>query len=141
MLEPKVIELASKPNYAHFATLMPDGSPQVSAVWIGVDGEHLVVYKGEDTAALKNVRRDPRVAISVVEFDNPYAGMRIRGSVVEMRGEPDAAEWLDARAAEYTGQGFPKKHLEESNGVLLLISPVSQNPYSSPMRHRVQQED
>ena len=77
-------------NFAHLATLMPDGSPQsVPYPWIGRDREHLVICTGEASLKAKNTRRDPRIALSIVNFDNPYEEVQIRGRVVERRPDPE----------------------------------------------------
>lgn len=70
-LSPEVKHLIDRPNFAHLATLMPDGSPQPVPVWVGRESEHLVVCMGEASLKAKNTRRDPRVAISMVDFANP----------------------------------------------------------------------
>ena len=63
-LSPEVKQLIDRPNFAHLATLMPDGSPQSVPVWIGREGDHLVICTGEGSLKAKNTRRDPRVALS-----------------------------------------------------------------------------
>jgi PPOX class probable F420-dependent enzyme len=135
MLSPDVAALAAGPNYAHLATLMPDGSPHSSAVWVDVEGDLIVIYKEEGSLALENVRRDPRVAVSLVDFADPYRGFRVRGTVVAMREGAAAASWLEERAHDYTGLSYPPERTSGA-GVLLLIEPERQSAYASPMRHR-----
>ncbi len=86
-LDSNVRDLLSRPNFAHVATLMPDGSPNVTPVWIGVQGDRLLIGSGEGSLKVKNLRRDPRLAISVVDFHNPYEEVQIRGRVVEFRDD------------------------------------------------------
>lgn len=71
-------------NFAAVATLMPDGSPQVSIVWIDSDGEHVIFNTAEGRIKPKNLRRDPRVAVTVMNSENPYEQVIIRGHVVEI---------------------------------------------------------
>src|ERR1700693_3360179 len=73
-----VRELLEGKNFAHVATLMRDGSPQVTAVWIDVDGDRILVNTAEGRTKLANVRRDPRVAISIVDQADPYRAAFIR---------------------------------------------------------------
>jgi len=62
-LSPEVKQLIDRANFAHLATLMPDGSPQSVPVWVGREGEHIVICTGEGSLKAKNTRRDPRVAV------------------------------------------------------------------------------
>jgi len=66
-------KLIDCPNFAHLATLMPDGSPQSVPVWVGCEGEYLIVCTGEKSLKARNTRRDPRVALSIVDFGDPYS--------------------------------------------------------------------
>ena len=82
-LSPEVKQLIDRPNFAHLATLMPDGSPQSVPVWIGREAEHIVICTGENSLKAKNTGRDPHVAMSIVDFKNPYEEVQIRGRVVD----------------------------------------------------------
>ena len=82
-----VRKLLESPNFAHLATVMPDGSPQVTPVWVDYDGEHVLVDTAEGRQKPRNLRRDPRVALSVVDQGNAYAWVAIRGRVVELTHE------------------------------------------------------
>jgi PPOX class probable F420-dependent enzyme len=91
------------PNFASIATAMPDGAPQVSTVWIDLDGDDVLVNTGEGLVKTENVRRDPRVAISVADQqEDPYEQVVIRGSVVEISTE-GADEHIDRLAKKYLG--------------------------------------
>ena len=97
-LSAEVKKLIDRPNFAHLATLMPDGSPQSVPVWVGREGDHIVICTGEGSLKAKNTRRDPRVALSIVDFDNPYEEVQIRGRVVERRPDPDSENrWIRSR--------------------------------------------
>lgn len=90
-------------NFAHLATVMPDGSPQVSAVWVEIDGDRIIVNTQEGRAKPRNVRRDPRVAVSICDQNNPYVSASIRGRVVEITHE-GAEEGIHKLAKKYMGQ-------------------------------------
>ena len=90
-------------NFAHVATLMADGSPQVTVVWVDTDGKHVLVNTAEGRQKPKNLRRDPRVALSVANQENPYQTVMIRGKVIEITPE-GADEHIDKLAKKYLGQ-------------------------------------
>ena len=87
-------------NFASVATLMDDGSPSVSVVWIHTEGDLIVFNTAEGRLKPRHMRRDPRVAIAVFDMENPYKQAMIRGRVVEMTHE-GADESIDAMAKKY----------------------------------------
>lgn len=89
-------------TFAHVATLMADGAPQVSPVWIDVEDGTVVFNTAEGRLKPKNLRRDPRVAISVTNPENPYESLLIRGQVTELTQE-GADDHIDALAKRYMG--------------------------------------
>jgi PPOX class probable F420-dependent enzyme len=97
-----VKRLFEEQNFPHLATIMPDGSPQVTPVWAEMDGENISVNTSEGRVKPRNVRRDPRVAISVHRQDSPYSSAFIRGRVVEVRTE-GAEEQIHRLAKKYMG--------------------------------------
>jgi len=94
------------PNFAHLATLMPDGSQQSVPVWVGRKGEPILICTGEGSLEAKNTSRDGRVAISMVDFTNPYAEVQIRGRVIDRRPDPDLKA-MDIVSHRYTGKPSP----------------------------------
>jgi PPOX class probable F420-dependent enzyme len=92
-----------KVAFAHLATLMPDGSPQVTPVWVDYDGTHVRVNSAKGRLKDKNMRRDKRVALSIQDPDNAYRYIAIRGEVVEIT-EQDADAHIDALAKKYLGK-------------------------------------
>lgn len=124
--------LIDRPNFAHLATLMPDGSPQSVPVWVGREGEHIVICTGENSLKGKNTRRDPRVALSIVDFTDPYEEVQIRGRVVERRLDPDL-KIMDPISHKYTGKPFPFRNPE---GRVALIIEVAKARYTKlPFQH------
>jgi PPOX class probable F420-dependent enzyme len=125
-------KLIDRPNFAHLATLMPDGAPQSVPVWIGREGEHLVVCTADSSLKGKNTLRDPRLALSIVDFDNPYEEVQIRGRVVERRPDPEL-KVLDLISHKYTGKPFPMRSPE---GRVALIIEVEKERYTKlPFDH------
>jgi PPOX class probable F420-dependent enzyme len=95
-------KLLSGTNIAHIATLMPDGSPQVTPVWIDHDGDTILFNTAEGRLKHKNLERDGRVALSVIDQENPYVSLVVRGRVKAIRHE-GADEHIDALAKRYMG--------------------------------------
>jgi PPOX class probable F420-dependent enzyme len=93
----------NKPVFVHLTTLMPDGSPQASPVWVDLDGDTIVVNSAQGRVKDKNMRRDPRVAISVIDPDNPYKAIMIRGRVANISTQ-GADEHIDRMAKKYLGK-------------------------------------
>jgi len=121
-LSENVKKLFLEPNFAHLATIMPDGSPQVTPVWVEMEGDRIVVNTAEGRIKPRNVRRDPRVAISIVRQENPYQAAYIRGRVVELRHE-GADESIDRLAKKYIGQDrYPWRQPGEQR-LILVIEP------------------
>jgi len=131
-LSPEAKRLIDRPNFAHLATLMNDGSPQSVPVWIGREGEHLVVCTGEGSLKARNTRRDPRVALSIVDMENPYEELQIRGRVVERRPDPQL-KVMDPISHKYTGKPFP---MRDPEGRVALIIEVEKARYTKlPFQH------
>ncbi len=112
----KYRDLFQKRAFASLATLMPDGKPQVTPVWCDFDGEHVIFNSAKGRQKDKNVRRDPHVAMAVIDPDNPYRYLEIRGTVVEIT-EDGADKHIDKLAKKYMG--------------------VEKYPYSQPGEKRV----
>lgn len=130
-LQKEVRELLDRPNFAHLSTLLPDGSPNSTPVWAGVESDHILICTSEGSLKAKNVRQDPRVSISIVDFDNPYEEAQIRGRVVEVRDD-SSFKTIDAISHKYTGKPFPLRNLKE----IVLVIEVEKARYTKlPFEH------
>ncbi len=96
-------DLLSKAAFAHLATLMPDGSPQVTPVWFDFDGSYIRVNSAKGRVKDKNMRRGKRVALSVQDPDNPYRYLAVRGQVADIT-EEGADAHIDSLAKKYLGK-------------------------------------
>src|SRR4029450_3955997 len=124
--------LIDRPNFAHLATLMPDGSPQGTPGSIRREGDPLLVGTSEGSLKGRNTKRDPRVALSIVDFDNPYEEIQIRGRVVERRPDPNL-EIMDPISMKYIGKPFPMRSYE---GRVALVIAVDRARYTKlPFQH------
>jgi PPOX class probable F420-dependent enzyme len=97
------VDLLTKKAFAHLVTLLPDGKPQSTPVWVDYDGTHVLINTAEGRLKDKNMQRDPRVAFSITDPDNPYRYLEVRGRVVE-RTKSGAEAHIDAMAKRYLGQ-------------------------------------
>ncbi len=96
-------DLFEKKAFANLSTLMPDGSPQTTPVWVDYDGKHILVNSAKGRAKDKNMRRDPRVSLAISDPDNPYRYVEVRGKVVEVT-ENGADAHIDKMAKKYLGK-------------------------------------
>jgi PPOX class probable F420-dependent enzyme len=99
----KYRDLFNKRAFAALTTLMPDGSPQTTPVWVDTDGEYVIFNSAKGRQKDRNVRRDPRVALAIVDPDNPYRYLEVRGKVAEIT-EHGADAHIDKMAKKYLGQ-------------------------------------
>jgi PPOX class probable F420-dependent enzyme len=118
-MTPEVRRLLDRPNYAHVATLLPDGAPHSVPVWIAIEGDNLAILTGPGSRKARNIERDPRVAISLIDVDQPFLSVLIRGQVVELVDGDRAWEIIDRISQKYTGQPYPLR----TDRIVLLIKP------------------
>ncbi len=98
----KFLDLFKKRAFANLATLMPNGHPQVTPVWCDYDGQHVIVNSARGRQKDRNMRRDQRVSLSIMDPENPYRYLEIRGTVAEIT-EEGAAAHIDKMAKKYLG--------------------------------------
>jgi PPOX class probable F420-dependent enzyme len=95
-------------NFVHLSTLRRDGAPRNWIVWVGLEGEQILVCTSERQAKATDMRRDPRVGLSVADGDNPYRMAVVQGRVVETRPDHDCV-YMDPIAVKYTSAPFPSR--------------------------------
>jgi PPOX class probable F420-dependent enzyme len=96
-------DLLQKKAFAHLATVMADGSPQVTPVWCDFDGTHIRINSAKGRVKDKNMRRTPQVALAIQDPDNPYRYLAVRGRVDEI-SEAGADAHIDALSKKYLGK-------------------------------------
>jgi PPOX class probable F420-dependent enzyme len=96
-------DLFQKKSFAHLVTLMPDGRPQVTPVWCDIEGDQVLINTAVGRQKDRNLQRDPRVALSIADPDNPYRYLEVRGRVAE-RTLNGADAHIDKMAKKYMGQ-------------------------------------
>ncbi len=113
--------LLEEKNFAFLATLNKDGSPQVTPTWVGTDGKNILINVATYRQKFKNVSRDPRVAVTVVDMKDPYKGVIIRGKVVSIVRGKEAEDQDDELAIKY--RGHKQNRRPNVQRALLVIEP------------------
>jgi PPOX class probable F420-dependent enzyme len=122
----KYRDLFTKRAFASLATLMPDGSPQVTPVWVDLEGDLVLVNTARGRQKDKNMRRDPRVAMAIIDPENPYRYLEIRGRIAEITEEAADAH-IDKMAKKYLGADkYPYRQPSETR-VIFKIQPERVN--------------
>ena len=98
----KYLDLFQKKAFASLGTLMEDGTPQVTPVWVDFDGQFILVNTARGRVKDRNMRRDPRVSLALIDPDNPYRYMEVRGRVAEVT-QDGADQHIDKMAKKYLG--------------------------------------
>jgi PPOX class probable F420-dependent enzyme len=123
--DPSIAKLFEGKNFAFLATLMKDGSPQVTPTWVDIDKSNntILVNTARGRVKHRNISKDPRVAISLVDFSNPYDMVAVRGKVIEQISGTDADEHIDKLAKKYLDkEKYPRRKPGEER-VVLRIKP------------------
>jgi PPOX class probable F420-dependent enzyme len=115
-------DLLERPVLAHVATIGPNGEPQNNPVWFGWDGELLTFSQTTARQKYRNVQNDPRVALSIVDPENPYRYLEIRGIVERIDPDPDKA-FIDSMAKKYMGQDRYPWSQPGDERVVLVVRP------------------
>ena len=116
-------DLFERESFASFATVMPDGTPQVTPVWIDYDGDHVLVNTARGRQKERNVRANPQVGVLVLDPDDPYRYVSIRGTVTAVT-EDGAVEHIDELARRYMDvEEYPNHGEERGPRVVIRIRP------------------
>ena len=120
-IAPGFRKLLGEPSYCQLATLMPDGSPQITQVWVDTDGEHILINTVEGHQKERNVRRDPRVAVNVVDPAHQWRVAMVRGRVVDVTTE-GADQLIDQLAKKYLNEEtYPFRRPEQVRVTLKIL--------------------
>src|ERR687886_714378 len=123
--DPSIAKLFEGKNFAFLATLMKDGSPQVTPTWVDIDKNNntILVNTAKGRIKHRNISRDPRVAVSLIDSSNPYDMVTVRGKVIEQINGKDADEHIDKLAKKYLDkEKYPRRSPGEER-LLLRIKP------------------
>jgi PPOX class probable F420-dependent enzyme len=123
-LTEKCRTLIDAPNYAYLATVDSDGAPQVSPVWIDRERDTILVNTATGRVKDRNMRHEPRVALSIADLANPYDKSDIRGRVVDIVEGDEATAHIDKLAKKYTGADVYAGHNDKEDRVIFRIEPL-----------------
>jgi PPOX class probable F420-dependent enzyme len=121
-LSEDVLTLLRRPSPCYLATSMPDGSPQVTQVWVDTDGEHVLINSVQGHVKVSNIARDPRVALAIADADAPARYVQVRGRVREVTTE-GAVDHIEMLAQRYLGTSYPWYGGRDQVRVLIIIEP------------------
>jgi PPOX class probable F420-dependent enzyme len=110
--------LFERANFIHVASVLPNGGPHSVPVWAGMEGDRIAIFTQPNSRKARNLAAEPRVALSVVDHEDPYQMAQVRGRVVETVEGDAALEIMDRMSVRYTGSPFPHRQ-----GIALLIEP------------------
>ena len=117
-----LLALLRQPSICYLATSMPDGSPQLTQTWVDTDGEHVIINSVQTHVKVKNIARDPRVAVAIAAPDDPSRYVQIRGRVVSITTD-GAVEHIEMLAQKYLGRPYPWYGGRDQVRVILVIRP------------------
>jgi PPOX class probable F420-dependent enzyme len=116
------LALLREPNPCYIATAMPDGSPQVNQTWVDTDGEHVLVNSVQSHVKVRNIARDPRVAVAIADRNKPSRYFQVRGRVLEVTTE-GAVDHIEMLAQRYMGRAYPWFGGRDQVRVIIVIEP------------------
>ena len=119
-LPTELLELLQAPSPCFITTLMPDGGPQITQTWVDTDGEHVLINTVVGFQKVRNVRRDPRVAVAVSDPQQPWRYYGIRGRVTATSTD-GATEHIEALAQRYTGRPYAWYGGRDQQRIILTI--------------------
>lgn len=122
--DPNIRKLFENKNFVFLSTLMEDGSPQVSPTWVDIEKEDILINTAIGRTKHRNVTRDPRVGISIIDMNNPYHSVVIRGKVIDQLIGDIAEKHIDKLSKKYLDKPYPYRAPGEKR-VLLKIRPHS----------------
>jgi PPOX class probable F420-dependent enzyme len=117
-----LLDLLRRPSPCFLATLMPDGSPQMTQTWVDTDGTHVLVNTVDGHQKVRNIERDPRVALNVADPDDPSRYFQVRGRVVDVTKD-GAADHIEELAQRYLGAPYPWFGGRDQVRLLVRIAP------------------
>jgi PPOX class probable F420-dependent enzyme len=100
--------LLDAPNFAHLSTRAPDGSPRNWVVWVGLEGDHILICTSDTQRKAKDMQRDSRVGLSMTDLADPYRTAAIQGRVIEVRPD-EGCRYMDPISVKYTSAPFPSR--------------------------------
>ena len=117
-----LLALLRRPSTCYIATSMADGSPQLTQTWVDTDGEYVIINSVQGFVKLKNIARDPRVAVAISDPDDPARYFQVRGQVVDVTTD-GAVDHIEMLAQKYLGTAYPWYGGRDQVRVIIRIAP------------------
>lgn len=105
-LPENLVDLLRRPSLCFVTTVMPDGSPQITETWVDTDGRHIVINTVQGYQKVRNIGRDPRIAVAIADRDEPTRYFAVRGRVVDLT-EEGGTEHIEQLSQKYLGAPYP----------------------------------
>ena len=121
-LSEELLTLLRQPSICYIATTMADGSPQITQTWVDTDGEHILINSVQGYVKIRNIERDPRVAVVISNPANPSRYSQVRGRVIKMT-TAGAVDQIEQFAQKYLGTAYPWYGGREQVRVSIVIAP------------------
>jgi PPOX class probable F420-dependent enzyme len=121
-LSEDLLGLLRRPSICFLSTVMPDGSPQLTQTWADTDGEHVLINSVQGFVKLRNIERDPRVAVGIADPDMPARYFQVRGRVVAVTTE-GAVDHINELSQKYLGRPYPWYGGRDQVRVIITIAP------------------
>jgi len=115
--------MAQGKNFATLTTMLPSGYPMTHVMWVDADDDHILINTEVHRAKYKNVQRDKRVTVCIIDKDSPYKYAEVRGDVVDEVGGQEARDDIDRLSRKYNGTDYDPSAIQ-SERVILKIKPV-----------------
>jgi PPOX class probable F420-dependent enzyme len=124
MIDEAIKKLAQGNNFAAFTTMLPSGLPMTHVMWVDADDDHILINTEVHRQKYKNIQKDPRVTVAIIDGGNPYHYAEVRGRVVAEVTGPAARDHIDRLSEKYTG--VPYESPIQSERVILQVAPDRQ---------------
>ena len=121
-LSEELLALLRQPSICYIATTMADGSPQITQTWVDTDGEHILINSVQGYVKIRNIERDPRVAVVISNPANPSRYFQVRGRVIKLT-TAGAADQIEQFAQKYLGTAYPWYGGHNQVRVSIVIAP------------------
>ena len=122
-LDPKVLAFAQTDNFAVFTTIRPDGHPVSQPMWVDADDDYVLINTEKHRRKFRNVQADPRVTVTIIDRNNPYSYVEVRGNVVDIVEGAEPRAHIDALSQKYEGRPYPPDGVKTER-VILKIAPL-----------------
>lgn len=120
-LHPMTVELARGANFGSITTVLPSENLQTHIIWVGTDGDRLVVNTEVHRRKFKNIERDPRVTLTIRDEGNPYRYAEVRGRVVETVTGQEARDHIDELSQKYNGEPYPPDNIKTERVMVWIV--------------------